>query len=318
MTINIRMACILALTILLPIVMPTIGSAQQCGLSLPCNQTVSSSSPAVSLSNTQGVGIQSKGSIGLWGQSDSRAVVGTQGQTSCAGNYAIGGCAVAGIGVFGRGKERAIVGTQGETSCAGVYAVGGCATSGDGILGRSIGGRAGRFAGNVVIEGNLTLLGNLVKGSGSFAIDHPLDPEGHYLHHSLVESSEMMNIYNGTVVLDDKGEGWVELPEWFEALNGDFRYQLTAVGAPGPQLHIAARISNNRFRIGGGSPSLEVSWQVTGVRRDAYAKANRIPVETLKPEGERGRYLHPEPHGHSSNERVDFTSPSQIEGPLKR
>ena len=39
---------------------------------------------------------------------------------------------------------------------------------------------------------------------------------------------------------------------------------------------------------------MKVCWQVTGVRRDAWAEANRIPVEEGKPAGEKGTYLHPE------------------------
>ena len=41
----------------------------------------------------------------------------------------------------------------------------------------------------------------------------------------------------------------------------------------------------------------KVSWQVTGIRRDAWAEAHRIPVEEDKPESERGHYLHPEAFG---------------------
>jgi hypothetical protein len=94
----------------------------------------------------------------------------------------------------------------------------------------------------------------------------------------------MMTIYNGEVTLDSFGEAEVELPSWFEALNQDFRYQLTAIGAPAPNLHVAKTIQGNRFRIAGGSPGLVVSWQVTGVRHDVYAEAHRIPVEAWKPE----------------------------------
>jgi hypothetical protein len=82
-------------------------------------------------------------------------------------------------------------------------------------------------------NGNLTITGNLSKGSGSFKIDHPLDPANKYLSHSFVESPDMMNIYNGLVVLDSHGEAAVSLPDYFQALNSDFRYQLTAIGAPG-------------------------------------------------------------------------------------
>jgi hypothetical protein len=134
-----------------------------------------------------------------------------------------------------------------------------------------------------VFVGNVSVVGTLTKSAGSFRIDHPLDPEGKYLSHSFVESPEMMNVYNGNVTLDAGGRATVELPEYFEALNRDFRYQLTAIGAPGPNLYVAAGVRQNRFRIAGGRPYAHVSWQVTGVRQDAYADAHRIRVEEDKP-----------------------------------
>jgi hypothetical protein len=133
----------------------------------------------------------------------------------------------------------------------------------------------------------------LTKGSGSFKIDHPLDPENKYLYHSLVESPDMKNIYDGVAVLDEYGEAWVELPEWFEGLNRDFRYQLTCIGGFA-QVYIAEEIYLNRFKIGGGIPGMKVSWQVTGIRQDPYANTFRVPVEEAKPENERGRFLYPE------------------------
>jgi hypothetical protein len=123
-----------------------------------------------------------------------------------------------------------------------------------------------------------------------------LDPENKYLQHSFVESPDMMNIYNGNAVLDEAGEAWVDLPEWFEALNRDFRYQLTCIGGFAP-VYIAEKIKDGRFKIAGGSPDLEVSWQITGIRQDPYANAHRIPVEEDKPEDERGYYLHPKAYG---------------------
>jgi hypothetical protein len=153
------------------------------------------------------------------------------------------------------------------------------------------GGRAGYFAGDVTVTGTLS------KGGGSFRIDHPLDPERKTLSHSFVESPDMMNVYNGNVVLDARGEASIELPAWFGALNRDFRYQLTAIGGPGPNLHVADEIKENRFRIAGGSPGLKVSWQVTGIRQDPYANAHRIQVEEDKPAAAVGTYLHPEAYG---------------------
>ena len=57
-----------------------------------------------------------------------------------------------------------------------------------------------------------------------------LDPANKYLYHSFVESPDMMNVYNGNVVTDKRGMATVVLPEYFEALNSDFRYQLTVIG----------------------------------------------------------------------------------------
>jgi hypothetical protein len=156
---------------------------------------------------------------------------------------------------------------------------------------------AGDFYGNVRVTGDLSVSGSVTKGGGAFKIDDPLDPANKVLSHSFVESPDMKNVYDGVATLDANGTAWVELPEYFEALNQDFRYQLTALDAPAPSLYIAQRISNNRFRIAGGAPNQQVSWQVTGTRHDAWAKAHRIPVEENKPSDERGRYLAPEAFG---------------------
>ena len=139
-----------------------------------------------------------------------------------------------------------------------------------------------RIAGSALIDENVTVLGNLTKSSGSFRIDHPLDPENKYLYHSFVESPDMMNVYNGNAVLDGDGSVDVELPDYFQALNIDYRYQLTAMGGPGPNLYIAEEIQDNQFSIAGGAPGMKVSWQVTGIRNDKYARENRIQVEVDK------------------------------------
>jgi hypothetical protein len=150
--------------------------------------------------------------------------------------------------------------------------------------------------GNVSVAGNLDITGTLTKGGGAFKIDHPLDPADKYLSHSFVESPDMKNVYDGVVELDRQGEAVVTLPAWFEALNRDFRYQLTPIGGFAP-VYIAQEIQNSRFLIAGGQPGMKISWQVTGIRQDAYANAHRIPVEEEKPLAERGYYLHPEVFG---------------------
>lgn len=158
-------------------------------------------------------------------------------------------------------------------------------------------------SGDGTFAGNLNVTGKLTKGSGSFKIDHPLDPANKYLSHSFVESPDMMNIYNGNVVTDEKGEAQVVLPDYFEALNRDFRYQLTVIGQFA-QAIVGTKIKNRRFTIRTDKPGVEVSWQVTGIRQDAYANANRIPVEEVKPPAEQGYYLHPELYGQPDSRRV--------------
>ena len=189
------------------------------------------------------------------------------------------------------GGSMAIFKQDGTSSSTWIRTGGTSASNSWGILGIS------SASGSEVISmngqnGDVAIAGNLSKGSGSFKIDHPLDPENKYLSHSFVESPDMMNIYNGNVIMDNDGAAWVELPEWFDALNIDFRYQLTCIGGFA-QVYIAEEIVEGRFKIAGGSPGLKVSWQVTGIRNDPFAKMNRIQVEEDKPIEERGTYLHP-------------------------
>jgi hypothetical protein len=171
--------------------------------------------------------------------------------------------------------------------------------NGSGVVGiNTVGGYAGYFNGNVAVTGTLT------KGGGSFKIDDPIDPAGKYLSHSFVESPDMKNIYDGIVTLDAHGRATVTMPDWFSALNRDFRYQLTAIGAPGPKLYISEEMHGNSFQIAGGKKGMRVSWEVTGIRQDAWANAHRIPTEEAKPAAEQGRYLHPELYGAGPDKSV--------------
>jgi hypothetical protein len=145
--------------------------------------------------------------------------------------------------------------------------------------------RSAFVAFDVAIAGNLG-----VSGTKNFRIDHPLDPANKYLDHAAIESSEVLNLYSGNALLNENGETRIELPAWFEALNTDFRYQLTAIGAPGPNLYVAEEINHNGFRIAGGTPGMKVSWQVTCQRNDAHMKAHPFVAETDKPASERGHY----------------------------
>jgi hypothetical protein len=204
------------------------------------------------------------------------------------------------VGVFGEAMSGTgnCWGVAGETWSTSPGAAGVKGTlKASGAQGRAIWGEAPTTGWAGYFQGNVNITGSLTKGGGSFKIDHPLDPANKYLSHSFVESPDMMNIYNGNVILDSSGDAWIELPEWFEALNRDFRYQLSAIGQPGPDLYIAQEISGNRFKIAGGKNAMKVSWQVTGIRKDAYAEKHRIQVEEEKPPHERGKYLHPKELG---------------------
>ena len=173
------------------------------------------------------------------------------------------------------------------------------------VLTNGSGFKAGRFAGKVEITNDLTVFGTIYKGGGGFHIDHPLDPENKFLDHSFVESPDMKNIYDGTIILDNNGSAIVELPDWCNALNSDWRYQLTAIGAPAPNIHIAKELENNQFTIAGGSPGMKISWQVTGIRKDPWANQNRIKNEYEKTGDERGRYLHHSAYGQPKSNSIE-------------
>lgn len=235
-------------------------------------------------------GYNSEGGNGIVGETNTSGSLGSLGFGVIGQNGVLSGIGLPpdlkrGAGVMGEAKD--------------VPGVRGISSSSYGVYGYSGSDFAGYF------QGNLKVTGNIVKAGGSFKIDHPLDPANKYLSHSFVESPDMKNIYDGMVTLDEKGEAVVTLPDWFEALNQDFRYQLTAIDAPGPNLYVAHKIMDNRFTIAGGAPGMEVSWMVTGIRHDAWANAHRIPVEEDKPAEERGTYLHPAEQGQPESKDSD-------------
>jgi len=262
---------------------------------------------------------QSKSSTGVYGINSN---TGNYGELGTRG-YGVYGTSTSGYGVWGeRGASYGYlggnkIGVAGEGESQGVrgYSAGGSAlmgmsSTGNGVYGQSSSGNAGYFVGDVYVSGSL------YKGGGAFKIDHPLDPENKYLQHSFVESPDMMNIYNGNVILDANGEATVELQDWFEALNKDFRYQLTCIGGFAP-VYIAEKISGNHFKIAGGTSGLEVSWQVTGIRHDAYANAHRIQVEVEKKGDERGKYLHPKEYGMPESMRINYVPFANLKGEEK-
>lgn len=254
-------------------------------------------------SNANGVGVFGEGKTGVHGTSANASDSGVLGENS-AGGTGVTGTSNDGIGVSGTSqKSTGVSGTsQSASGVAGVsttgtgvhgtcdkgYGIFGDSEDGVGVAGASKQGLAAHFMGKVRIDGALE------KGGGGFKIDHPLDPAHKYLNHSFVESPHRVNIYNDNATLDAEGRAVIELPVWFGVLNRDFRYQLTPIGGAMPNLHIAEVVRQNRFVIAGGTPGLQVSWQITGVRQDAWANANPLPVEEDKPAHEMDTYLHPD------------------------
>jgi TGF-beta propeptide len=271
------------------------------------NDQSSGGSVGVQGNSTNGFALYGNSTNGIGAFAQSGSSYGVQGVSNSTGVYGIGTTGVAGessasngIGVSGYGTATGVYGTAG-TGGIGVEGVSSSSGPGGGFYNLSTGDalfadnqHSGSFA--AFFLGNVDVDGTLSKAGGSFKIDHPLDPANKYLYHSFVESPDMMNIYNGNATLDGNGEALVTLPDWFESLNRDFRYQLTCIGGFAP-VYIAQKVQNNSFKIGGGQPGMEVSWQVTGIRQDAWANAHRIPVEVSKEPADQGLYLHPELFG---------------------
>ncbi len=249
---------------------------------------------------------------GVFGSAPTFGVYGDATTANASGGIGVYGKAnnsSQGIGVVGVSAQYQ--GVSGRTSGSTGIGVHGYASSNSGINYGVWGESASTSGYGVYSEGNAHVNGTFTATTKSFVIDHPLDPSNKYLYHSVVESSEMMNMYNGNTVLDENGQAIILLPAWFEKLNGDYRYQLTPVGSWAP-LYIAERIKDSRFKIAGGEPGMEVSWQVTGVRRDPFAQQNRMQVEVTKPEGEQGTYLHPEVYGQPEEKRRSHKPPQTL------
>ena len=218
-------------------------------------------------------------------------------------------------GTFGSYNE--VEGTAGSDAFAGAFT--NTATNSSftnyGVYGEASNGLtnyAGYFQGNVSVSGTLS------KAGGTFQIDHPQDPENKYLIHSFVESPEMMNIYNGIITTDANGGAEVTLPTYFQALNIDFRYQLTVMGPDFSQAVVSKKIEGNKFSIKTDKPNIEVSWQVTGVRNDAWAKANRVVPEKPKEANAVGKYLHPELFGKPASAGIHYINREGIALPKKQ
>ena len=164
----------------------------------------------------------------------------------------------------------------------------------------------GDFSANTV-----SINGALSKSSGTFLIDHPVEPENMILRHSFIEGPEPVLIYKGRSKLVD-GEAAIKLPGYFDALNHPQgrEISLTCIGGWSP-LYLETEISGNSFIIKTtpeGNPGQEFSWVVYGVRNDAFIQKNPIIVEEEKGAGNRfnkGEYLNPEVFGVNTTKKEE-------------
>ncbi len=226
--------------------------------------------------------------------------------------YGVSGRSTGGVGVLGDSAgDNGVQGVSGSGGDSGVYGLN--TGGGFGVAGRTnansgifsavfgentAGGYAGYFAGATNTRGTNS------ASLGTYTIDHPQDPANKYLNLAAVAGPEAMNVYNGNVTTDAKGEAVVTLPAYVEALNKDFRYQLTVIGTFA-QAIVSTEIQKNSFTIKTDTPNVKVSWQVTGVRKDPYAEQNAVEVEQVKPDVERGYYRHPEVYGQPDSKSVE-------------
>ena len=264
---------------------------------------------AANASGVRGYAIATTGAtFGVWGENGSSTGIGVFGnatnggtgvQGSSNGTYAMYGVntAASGYGAYG-----VCTGANGN----GIVGICNNGATAYGVWGRSTTGYSGYFDGpglGVRVVGDVNVTGLVNKSGGSFKIDHPLDPANKYLYHSFVESPDMMNIYNGNIISDEKGEAIVSLPSYFQSENIDFKYQLTVIGQFA-QAIVFREVEENEFVIKTDKPNVKVSWQVTGVRNDKFAQEHRIITEVEKTADEKGKYLHPELYGFGIDKSV--------------
>jgi len=222
--------------------------------------------------------------VGVWGNSTSNYV-------GVAGN-GINGGGVSGSSTNGRGVSGYSSTNDG---------VSGISDSEWGVYGFSwTGPYAGYFQGDVRITGSCCSM-----GSGNTQIDHPQDPANKYLTQSTVVSPNMLDILDGKVTTDANGTAIVQLPPYFQALNTDFRYQLTVLGQFA-QAIVVDEVASNQFSIKTDKSYVKVSWQITGVRQDPYALAHPLQPEQDKPADEKGKYLHPEVYGQPESKGIGY------------
>jgi hypothetical protein len=277
--------------------------------------------PGLRGDSTTGPGVYglSDTNAGMWGKStnsygvraESDNTIALYASTAGNGSTAVYGTSASGRGVYGTSSDASHEGVEGYNTAGGTgvsaYTTGaGYALYADNT---DSAGYAGYFAGNLHVTGSCC-----EAAAGTFKIDHPLDPQNEYLTQSAVESPDMLDMFTGNITTDAEGNATVSLPTYFEALNGDFRYQLTVVGQFA-QAIVMSEIRNNSFVIKTDKANVKVSWQVTGIRHDPYAEQHPVIVEQTKLGAEKGTYLYPELYGQPASAGVGYEMQKRTQQP---
>ncbi|MEO0075981.1 MAG: hypothetical protein ABIK31_07795 [candidate division WOR-3 bacterium] len=255
----------------------------------------SGSGPGITFSSSDGIGVKGVSTSYRGVQGESQNGEGVRGYS--ANYYGI-------VGIVGNSTNPAVIGQNTISNCLGAFAYGNY-----GVYGRQGSGtHAGYFFGNVQVTGSLT------KGSGSFLIDHPLDPLNKTLRHNFIESPENLCLYRGKIKLDAKGEAKVAMPSYFTALTkeNEATIILTSVGKP---FSTGYEWNNDytQFTVF-GEPEREVSYIVLADRDDPVIRQLYRPVEEMKGNGnfETGKLLYPEAYGYPKEMGIGYQSESDI------
>lgn len=246
------------------------------------------------------VGSSSGGASGISGQVESTA-------TAAQGVYGNNLRTSGGYGSYGIGHT----GTVGETNYQLGYGTYGRNYNASGPLGNAVGayglGYIGVWGDQSDVNGYSVYANGDFGSAGTkaFAIDHPLDPENKYLKHYSIESNEVLNMYRGTIPFDANGEATVTMPDYFNAVNANFSYQLTPIGGYAP-LFIKEKLDDGKFVIAGGADGMEVSWTVYAERNDPYLQQHPESkrVELDKEEWNQGKYLQPDLYGEPESKKI--------------
>lgn len=278
---------------------------------------IQASTNATSTLTSAIVGSTTGGAYGVSGQVSASA-------TASAGLYGNNLRTNGGYGTYGIGYN----GTVGETNYQLGFGIYGRNYDAIGPLGNAVGtyglgyigvwgDQSDPFGYSVYANGDFG-----AAGTKAFSIDHPLDPEHKYLRHYSIESNEVLNMYRGTIPFDANGEAIVTMPDYFDAVNINFSYQLTPIGGYAP-LYIKEKLVDGRFVIAGGLPGMEVSWTVYGERNDPYLQQHpqSKAVEVDKEDWNQGKYLQPDLYGQSPDLKIVKpleTNPENADGSIQQ